>query len=66
MSAPIPDEIQHNVAEVLYHLGLGYEMEGQYEEAVESYRRALKRDPLLFAARRHLEDLQESFSAGMI
>lgn len=58
MYTPIPDEVQHNVAETLFHLGLGYEMEGQYDEAVESYRRALKRDPHLQPAKHHLEQLQ--------
>ena len=66
MNAPTPDEVQHNVAEVLYLLGVGYEMEGLYEEAAESFRRALKRDPMLFAARHHLEHLQETYSAGLI
>ena len=65
MYTPIPDEVQHNVAEVLYHLGLGYEMEGQYEEALESYRRALLRDPLFYAAQRHIEEIQNSSNAAL-
>ncbi|MBW3625359.1 MAG: tetratricopeptide repeat protein [Armatimonadetes bacterium] len=38
-------EVNLNVAQVFYHLGYGFEIDGDYDDAILNYTRALERRP---------------------
>ena len=57
--------IAHNVAVMFYHMGHGFEMEGQYDEAIHNYVLALKKDPEFLLARVHLDRLRIPLGLGL-
>ena len=57
MKAPLSAEVENNVALMFYHLGYGFEIEGQYDDAIENFRLALQKNPDFSPAKLHLNEL---------
>jgi hypothetical protein len=60
MEALTDNPITHNVALMFFHLGHGFEIEGQYEDAIHHYMLALKKEPDFQLARTHLNQLLQT------